>query len=85
LLAEKCGTREQKDALARVLRLPVILHTEGVRKRKDIGEFRAVADGDLAAAEDGVPMCGQYSSGSALSSQNASHPCASSLPGRCSQ
>ena len=54
LLAEKCGTREQKDALARVLRLPVILHTEGVRKWKDVGEFGAVADGDLAAAEDGV-------------------------------
>ena len=32
----------------------MILHAEGMKKRKDIGELRAVADGKLLVAQDGV-------------------------------
>jgi hypothetical protein len=54
LLAEECGARKQKDALAAVFRLPVILHAERMQQRKDIGVLGAVADGKLLVAQDGV-------------------------------
>ena len=54
LLPEEGRPRQQEDALALVLRLPVILDSEGMHEREDVCEFRTVANSDLAAAEDCV-------------------------------
>ena len=86
LLAEERRAREQKDALA----LGSAPSSDPARQGYAASGKTLVNSAPLPMASWRLlrmasPMCGQYSSGSALSSQNASHPCASSLPGRCSQ
>src|SRR5277367_3934619 len=54
LLAQERRPRKQKDTLIRVLGFPMILHAKGMIEREDVGEFSAIADRELTAAEDGI-------------------------------
>src|ERR1022692_619718 len=54
LLAQVRRPRKQKDTLTRVLGFPMILHAKRMLEREDVGEFSAIADCELTAAEDGV-------------------------------
>src|ERR1039458_2516368 len=54
LLAQKRRPRKQKDTLTRVLGFPMILHAKRMLERKDVGEFSAIADCELTAAQDGI-------------------------------
>ena len=83
LLAEKCGAREQEDALA----LGCPPSSDPAPRGCACNGKTLVNSAPLPMAicwlrRIASPMCGQYSSGSALSSQNASHPCAKQLAGQ---
>ena len=54
LLPQKRGAREQEDAFAVRVSLPMILYPERMQQREYVGVLRSIADGKLFVAQDGV-------------------------------